>query len=413
MPPRVGLVHAGDERGHAAAERVPSRAIDGHHEHVGRRAACQLRGPAAGVEDVPPLVPRQACGGRQMRPDPDVRMIHQVFADAGQVVHDGNTHLAQMASGADSCTQQDGRGVKRTGGNHDLTGGVLLEVALPAHLDPEGAAPVEQQAQQDGIRTERQVGPGPHCPVEIADRRRDAPVVLVGERQGEHAVIVIRVQVLAIAVAHVLECAVDGPAVPGPIPREHAPDRHGAVAAMLRPVTEIQVPLEALEAGEHVRPAPALEPHRLPFVIVGSKAAHRELAIDGRAAAHDPRLLQLGGRRRPGVVPWRARVDAQLRPMIARIEIGETRVAVGDHVGHSVGRRVGARLDEQHLVRRSRGQPRSQRAPRRASPDDDTVEVHAPRTRIGMAAGRRLQSAHGRSHDTLAVPLLVDWIHIS
>ena len=111
---------------------------------------------------------------------------------------------------------------------------------------------------------------------------------------------------------------------------------------------------------------------------IAGQAAQRELAVDAGAAAHDgpARFAQL---QRRAAFAIGLMADPELAPVIARIEIGQARIAVVDDLRDIVRRRIGAGLDEQHLASRRR-KPVGQDAARGAPADDDVVIAHgAPR----------------------------------
>ena len=140
--------------------------------------------------------------------------------------------------------------------------------------------------------------------------------------------------------------------MPGPVRSRDAPDRDAAILAVERAV-EIEVALDLPEIGQHVVPAPARGAAGLPFVVVGRRAAVGQLAVDRGAAAQHARLLVFAQRRailpRVVVADDLGR-DLELGPVEARIEIGRARIAVADFGRLVAGRRVLARLAEQHLV---------------------------------------------------------------
>src|SRR5690606_16360125 len=84
-----------------------------------------------------------------------------------------------------------------------------------------------------------------------------------------------------------------------PLRARNAVDRNRAVCPV-QWAGEIEVPFELAEVRQDAVPAPSVGPERRPFVIVLGRAAIGYLAIDGRAAADQARLLidPAGGLRR-------------------------------------------------------------------------------------------------------------------
>ena len=65
-----------------------------------------------------------------------------------------------------------------------------------------------------------------------------------------------------------------------------------------RPVVgagEVHVALQLAEVGQDPVPPPAVGAHGLPGVIIGRRAAGRDLAVDGRPAADQPGLFVRDG----------------------------------------------------------------------------------------------------------------------
>ena len=227
-------------------------------------------------------------------------------------------------------------------------------VSLPSTsaLTPTQRVPFEQQLLDLGQGRDRQILAQPRPRIEIADRRRDPAVVEVGDRDREIAVLELGVLVQDVFEPGLLERLRHRLGVAVPQIGEDAADRDAAVLAVPRPV-EIHVALDLFEIGQHRVPVPSGGAARLPFVVIGRRAAVGELAVDRRAAAQHPRLLVFAQWRavflRP-VVRDDLGVDLQLGPVKARIEIGGAGIAVEDLRRHLAVRRVLAGLAQQHLV---------------------------------------------------------------
>jgi hypothetical protein len=131
-----------------------------------------------------------------------------------------------------------------------------------------------------------------------------------------------------------------------------ATHRDAAILAVKRSV-EVQIALDLPEVGQHVVPAPARGAARLPFVVVGRRAAVGQLAVDRGTAAEDARLLVFAQGRAllAGiVVAYDLCRDLELGPVEARIEIGKAGIAVQDLGRLLAGRRVLSRFAKQDLL---------------------------------------------------------------
>ena len=198
---------------------------------------------------------------------------------------------------------------------------------------------------------DRQIGPLARLAIEIAHRRRDAVLVLVGMRDREIAVGELTVLVGQIwhpcglaGLGHRMRMA--GPVFPG-----NTAHRNAAVLAVIR-AGEIEIVLDLLEIRQHVVPRPAGRAARFPFVVVGWRAAIGELAVDRGAAAEHARLLVFAKRRtlfRIVVADDLGR-DLEIGPVEARIEIGLARIAVADLGRLLTGRRVLAGLAARRIL---------------------------------------------------------------
>ena len=264
-------------------------------------------------------------------------------------------------------------------------------VSLPVdqRLDADATRSLEQQLLDLGQGRDRQIVAQPGYRIEIADRRRDPAVVEVGDRDREIAVFELAILVLDVLEPGLLEGLGDRLGVAVPQIGEDAADRDAAVLAVPRPV-EIHVALDLFEIGQHRVPVPSGRTARLPFVVIGGRAAIGELAVDRRAAAQHPRLLVFAQWRAillRAVVRDDLGVDLELGPMEARIEIGGAGVAVEDLGRHLAVRRVLAGLAQQHFVAALGRQPVSHDRPGRPAADDDVVVAHSPPLGFCMRLG--------------------------
>ena len=154
-----------------------------------------------------------------------------------------------------------------------------------------------------------------------------------------------------------------------------APHRDAALLAVPRTV-EIHVALDLLEEGQHVVPVPTGRAARVPFVVVGRRAAIGELPVDRRSAPQHPRLL-IGAPRRArrigAVVRDDLGGDLQFVPGEARIEIRSAGIGIEDLLRHLAMRRVLPGFQQQHPVGTARRQPVRQHRTGRPAADDDIV----------------------------------------
>ena len=307
--------------------------------------------------------------------DRDRGVIHEALADAGQ----GRAHLdpqvLQVPDRADAGAQQVGRRVDGAAREDHLARPELLARALDVRHHADAAPALEQQLGHLRVGRDRQVGALARGRIEVADGRRHAPLVGVGDGDRVVAVAPFAVLVGQVLEARGLEGLGRGLGMARPQLREDAP--HGdAPLLAVQGAFEVHVALDLLVEGQHVRPAPAARAARHPLLEVGRRAAVGELAVDGGAAAQDARLLVLAQRRRAllrVVVRDHLGAHLELGPVEARVEVGGAGVAV-EHLGrHLAVRGVLAGLEQQHLVRALGGQAVGQHRPRRAAADDDEV----------------------------------------
>ncbi len=282
------------------------------------------------------------------------------------------------------------RRMDRPRGEDHLVAAEFGLLALDQRRDTDAAGALEQQLGDLRVGRDRQVRAPPCAGVEIADRGRDAPVIEVGDRDREIAVLVLAVLVVDVVVAGGFERLGDRLGVTAPFVGEDAAHRDAALLAVPGAV-EIHVALDLLEIGQHRVPAPALGAARLPFVVIGRRAAIGELAVDRRAAAEHPRLLVFAqGRPLLGpVVRHDLGVDLELGPVEARVEIGGAGVGIEDLRRHVAVGRVLPGLAHQHLVAAPGGQPMRHDRTGRAAADDDVVVDHFPPRSARFSGGDR------------------------
>ena len=222
--------------------------------------------------------------------DRDRRVVHQPLADPRHMRHDLDPEIAQMAGRTDPGAQQMRRRMDRPRRDDNFAATELGFLAVDRRLDADAASSLEQQLLDLGQRRDRQIIAQASSRIEIADRRRHPAVVEVGDRDREIAVLELGVLVLDVFEPGLLERLGHRLGVPVPHIGEDAADRDAAFLAVPRPV-EIHVALDLFEIGQHRVPVPPGCAPRLPFIVIGGRAAVGELAVDRRAAAQYPRLL--------------------------------------------------------------------------------------------------------------------------
>jgi len=356
---------------------MPGRLVHRDHGHVARRRILDVRRVPQVDQQVAPHVVRQSRIGSDEGRNADGRMVHQVLADAGEVVPDFDSHVLEVPRGADAVAHQHSGRMDGATGENDLARPERLLLALVLGNHADAAQPFEDQRFYLGFRLDPQVLTQAHTWVEIADRGGDPPVVGVRDGDGEMPVLPFAVHVGMIGIAGLLEGLRRSMGVGSPEVRKDAADRDPALVTMVR-TFEIHVAFELAEEGQAFLPAPALGAHRLPLVVIVGRATVGELPVDRRAAAQHPRLLVFAQRRpvrRVVVGDW-LRVDLQLRPVEALIEVCRARIAVENLGGHLAVRCVGPRLEHQNSVGAPGGQPIGHDTSRGAAANDDKVVFH-------------------------------------
>ena len=129
-------------------------------------------------------------------------------------------------------------------------------------------------------------------------------------------------------------------------------DRDWALLAMVGAI-EIKIALELAQEGQAIPVRPALGSQRLPLVVIGRQATDGDLAVDGRASAHDPSLLVTPRPHRcgdlgKGVVADRVHVCLNVGPVVVILEIMRQERQRVDLVGDVLGRRVDTRFEKGH-----------------------------------------------------------------
>jgi hypothetical protein len=224
---------------------------------------------------------------------------------------------------------------------HDLALRPYVDrVAAPAVAHPDGTAALEQDLLDQHAGLEFEIRPLQHRLEERLGRRQADAALLVHVEIADAAVVA-GVEVGGAWNAHLVGSRGDG--VEDRPGDAHLLDPPFARAAVMLGVAE-EVPVEPAEGRQHVVPAPALQSELAPMVVVGRLAAHRDHAVDRRAAADDLAARIVEG----------AAVQPGLRLGLEQ-PVG-TRIAHGVEVAHGNVEPdpaiVAARLEHQHARRR-------------------------------------------------------------
>src|SRR5277367_731926 len=132
--------------------------------------------------------------------------------------------------------------------------------------------------------------------------------------------------------------------------------------------------LVALEVGQHVVPAPAVESELAPMVVVGSLAAHIDHGVDrGRAADRLAARITEAAAIEPFL---RLSLEAPVRAWIADSE----QIADGDVKPYPIV--AAARFEKEHAFVAVGGKPIGEEAAGRACADDDVIVLAFDRLRL-------------------------------
>ena len=372
-PVEIRAVDPQHDQAEPLADRVPLRLVGGDHVHVALRAILIPRRPAQSREHLPAQRLRQSRAGLEPASEVDAGVLHQVLADAGLVERNGNAKLSQFARGADAGAHQQRRRLQRAGGKHGLAGTQFEAFAAAAHRDAHSPQAVEQNSLDMRIAHDREIGPLPHRPGEIAPRHSHALVIGVAMRDRRETVGERAVLVLDVAPAGPLDGGQHAAREARPRALRIALDVDRPVLAVQRAV-EVAIGFQLLEERQHLVPRPADRAALDPVRIVRRQAAQGRHAVDRRGASDHPALVVEAPR--PGVrrvAGPRRELRRAVRPDEARIGVGRRAVDIEDFRRLLAGRIVGARLDQQDTVAAVLRKPCRQHAAGRAGADHDEV----------------------------------------
>ena len=301
------------------------------------------------------------CGGRRFQSSTPLQVILQIVTNR-QRRDDVDAQFTQVIGRPDSGEHQQLRRIERTAAqDHFAQRFGRRDNAFMTVCDAVGFRAVEQHAARRSMREHGEVRALHDVPQERARSRVTAPVVDVELRASEPDAFGIVIRRARIAERHcgfvhrffdriVGLCKLD---------------RQRTAAAAQRRLAAFP-PLEALEIGQHVFPAPAGRAAPFPALEVAARTARQRHHVDRRRAAQhfSPQRHQLAPRHAffgDGVVaPIEQPVLVQLRDADRHAQI---RMRI-----------VAARFEQQNARRGILCQAARKNAARRAGADDDVVE---------------------------------------
>ncbi len=344
----AGLRHVGGQLATAFGEEIPHRLGAGERQLPGAHG----EGVAA-----PVAVDHQ-----------HVRVVLQVAADAGQLVHRVDTVAFQFLRIADPGQLQQLRRVDGAAGQDHLAGLDGVHAALVLHLHTGGAFAVEADPVHQGPGHHRQVVPF-HGRVQIAAGHAPAFAVLLVDLVHRHPFLGVVVEVIGGRVAGL-----------DPGGHERLADRVAefqlgdvevAVNAVERALAAGLVVFTTLEQRQHVFIAPAGVTQRLPVVVIPGVATgvahgvHRRGAAQGLAAGNIDFTVIKGFLRYRVIAP------------VAGVGAHQPDDPGGDANKQAVVR--GARFQQTNTGIGVLGQPVGQDATGGAGAHDHIIKLHAAR----------------------------------
>ena len=190
----------------------------------------------------------------------EFEMIHQVLADAGGIVQDGDAVFPQLRCGADARAFEDDGRHDGTGRKDDIAPGLGMEgFASDCIGDPRGAGAFEQDAVHGCAGDDADIA-ARHCGAQIGAGSAHAAAL--------PDIHLHRAEALMLALVHIGAAGITGlntrfdKGLIKRVPLGAAFDFDGAILA-----TQGAAALDRLkppEIGQHIRPAPALGAERLP-----------------------------------------------------------------------------------------------------------------------------------------------------
>src|SRR6516165_8415042 len=248
-------------------------------------------------------------------------MVHQPLANTSEGCPYGDTEVAQMPDRSDARPQQHRRRMNSPTAQNYLIASKLHCLMADHGANADTACIFEQEFANLRLSLQVEVVALPDRGTEVADRRRDTPIIQVGHGQWVITVLEFAVLVRQVTVARELERFRHRLRVVRPVLREDPSYRNTAFSGVQRPV-EVDVALDLLEVGEYGFPAPAAGAAPRPLIVIMGSPTVGQLTVDRGPASQDTRLLianETRTRRMRIVVRHGFSGDAQLAPYEARI----------------------------------------------------------------------------------------------
>ena len=321
-------------------------------------------------------------------------MILQVLAHR-RVAQHVDAHILQQRARTDSRKLQDLRAAYGAGRQHDLGRAQNLRLAVGHHLQPGGAAALEDHAPHMHAGHHRQVR-ALHRRAQEGAGQRVPPAVLLVDAEIADAFVVAAVEIVTGGDADCLRGAGE---IVQHLPAQALPVHAPRAIAGMRVRCAGRIALGSHEIGQHVVPAPAGAAHLPPAVIIRRLPPDIEHAVDRRAAAQHP----------PARIKQAAAAEARFglgaeAPVGARI-VDAVKIADRDVDPRIIVAPAG--LEQQHAQARILAEAGRQHASGTAGTGDDDV-VHA---RPFLLAGLSLAAP---GCDTSAAGAWLDaWQHLS
>src|SRR4051794_40953155 len=167
-------------------------------------------------------------------------MIHQALADTFKSHQDGNAHVPELTDRTNAGAQEVRRRMDCAAGENDLAAAEFLLPSVDDSLDADALRAFEQQFPDLGVGGDREIGALAGVAVEIAHRRRDARLVLIGMRDRKIAIGELAVLVRQELMASLLEGFGECLRMPRPVLPWNSANRDTAILAMERSV-EIKI----------------------------------------------------------------------------------------------------------------------------------------------------------------------------
>src|SRR6516162_4612317 len=194
-------------------------------------------------------------------------MVHQPLADTSACCPHADTEVAQMPDRSNARPQQHRRRMNSPKAENYLVGSKLHCLMTDHGANADTACIFEQEFADLRLGLHVEVGALPDRGTEVADGRRDTPIIQVGHDQWVISVLEFPVLVRQVPVTRELERFRHRLRVVRPVLREDPPYRDTAFSTVQWPV-EVDVALDLLEVGEYGFPAPTGGAALLPLVVI-------------------------------------------------------------------------------------------------------------------------------------------------